>query len=145
MRDQPPLRLKLLLKNYEICQDRLGTDVRRTRIEKRELSVFAGPLRTVEELLLRHRAATVFQSLWRGRMGRRAVDTAMSFALFRRFADRCERTAVFSPLSLCLFFQFFWCLSRACRTSVPSNSALSFRSVFNLKGDTVCLFSAARS
>jgi hypothetical protein len=73
--------------------------------------VFAGPLRTVEELLLRHRAATVFQSLWRGRMGRRAVDTAMSFALFRRFADRCGRTAVFSTwLS---FLPVSWCLSPA--------------------------------
>lgn len=81
--------------------------------------MFAGPLRTVEELLLRHRAATVFQSLWRGRMGRRAVDTAMSFALFRRFADRCGRTAVFSPLPV--FSSSFLVLVPGCPRRFPSD------------------------
>jgi hypothetical protein len=57
-----------------------------------EHSSSSNPLRTVQELLRRHQAATVFQSNWRGKVGRRAVDTAMSFALFQRFADRDEVT-----------------------------------------------------
>lgn len=48
------------------------------------------PLRTIQELVRRQQAATVLQSHWRGKIGRRAVDKAMSFALFRRFADQDE-------------------------------------------------------
>ena len=75
-----------------LITDRADADTNDSRdeVHVRSDQATSNPLRTIQELFRRHQAATVFQRHWRGKIGRQAVDTAMSFALFRRFADRDE-------------------------------------------------------
>ena len=87
-----PKRTRSLITDRVSIRADADTDGSRDELRVRSDQASSNPLRTVQELLRRHQAATVFQSHWRGKIGRRNVDTAMSFALFRRFADRDEVT-----------------------------------------------------